>query len=397
MVDEALRSELSKKISDYLFSYFQWGSSAMPIDQEPKMRDLLVDVLEYQRLNHPRYGRYCSLQRCTERGTSILSYPPLPVESFKRADICPFGQEQTVAEFRSSGTTEGVKSIHRFRDTGLLQRALIYTFTLYISRLMPKGMRFLSLMPSYESNPHSSLGYMITQFVQNYGAEGSGFFFDFDRGLDCNSFVAALRDAERDGVAVHIFGPAFAYVELLDWIESSHIAPIHCAPGSCLLETGGYKGRTREIPKAELRQALCDKLGIEIGHIYGEYGMCELSSQGYEICALNNRTTRPDECLYIFPGWMKCMLFNPETMAPVLPGHEGQIAFFDLCNLDSAAYILTGDVGTLVELPPDVRRATVGFPKYGLRLRGRAPSAVPKGCSMAWDEWNAQARDTSKS
>ena len=89
---------------------------------------------------------------------------------------------------------------------------------------------------------------------------------------------------------------------------------------------------------------------------------------------------------------MKCMLFNPETMAPVLPGHEGQIAFFDLCNLDSAAYILTGDVGTLVELPPDVRRATVGFPKYGLRLRGRATSAVPKGCSMAWDEWNAQAR-----
>ena len=63
MVDEALRSELSKRISDYLFSYFQWGSSSMPIDQEPKMRDLLVDVLEYQRINHPRYGRYCSLQR----------------------------------------------------------------------------------------------------------------------------------------------------------------------------------------------------------------------------------------------------------------------------------------------------------------------------------------------
>ena len=131
MTDEARRSELSKTISDYLFSYFQWGSSGMAIDQEPKMRDLLVDVLEYQRLNHPRYGRYCALHRRTERGTSILSYPPLPVESFKRADICPFPQEQTIAEFHSSGTTEGVRSVHRFRDMGLLQRALIYTFTLY--------------------------------------------------------------------------------------------------------------------------------------------------------------------------------------------------------------------------------------------------------------------------
>lgn len=388
MADEALRSELFKKISDFLFSYFQWASSGAPAGLEPKMLGLSADVLEYQRLNHPLYGRYCALHGRAERGNSILDYPPLPVESFKRADICPFGADLTVAEFHSSGTTEGVRSIHRFRDAGLMQRAIFYAFTLMISRFMPKSMRFLSLMPSPADNPHSSLGYMIGQFVQNYGAPGSGYFFDFERGFDFDRFAVALETAERDGVAVHIFGPAFSYVELIDRLGETG-KTFRCAPGSCLLETGGYKGRTREIPKDELRRALSEKLGIARDHIYGEYGMCELSSQGYEICALNCKGRCPGECLYIFPGWLRCILFNPETMAPVLPGNEGQIAFFDLCNLDSAAYILTGDVGTLVELPPDMRAGTVGFPKYGLRLRGRAPKAVPKGCSMAWDEWNA--------
>lgn len=388
MVDEALRSALSKKIADYMFSYYQWGTSAITPGLEPKMHALLVDVLEYQRLNHALYGRYCALNGCTTRGASILDYPPMPVECFKRADICPFEVSQTVAEFRSSGTTEGVRSIHRFRDTGLMQRAIIYTFTMFISRFMPKNMRFLSLMPSSASNPNSSLGYMISQFVQLFGAEGSDYFFDFDRGLDLERLLASLSESERNGQAVHLFGPAFAYVELLDRMGDR---VFRCAPGSCLMETGGYKGRTRVIPQKELRRTLSEKLGIELSHIYGEYGMCELSSQGYEICALNDKGALPDECLYIFPGWMKCMLFNPETMTPVLPGNEGQIAFLDLCNLDSAAYLLTGDIGTLVELPDGMRHSVVGYPRYGLRLKGRAPNAVPKGCSMSWEEWNAFA------
>ena len=378
------RIELYKRISDFLFAAFRWGCMDSPAGQEPKPTGLMIDLLEYQRLNHPLYGTYCSIQGRTERGSSLLDYPPLPVECFKRADLCPFAPEKCVAEFHSSGTTEGVRSIHKFCDPGLMQRSQIYAFSMLTGRRISQQTRILSLMPSYESNPHSSLGYMISSFVKAFGAPGSGHFFSIEKGLDVDGLCAQIEDAAAHEAPVHLMGPAFAYVELLDRLGDRHFTS---APGSCLLETGGYKGKSREIPRHELRDMLSQKLGIERRAVYGEYGMCELSSQAYEISALNTPGDLPEEGLFIFPNWMRCILFNPENMSPVLPGNEGQIALFDLCNLDSAAYILTGDVGTLVSLNESLRSKVPGHPKYALRLKGRAENAVPKGCSMAWEEW----------
>lgn len=385
---EEQRLGLSSRIAKFLFDAYRWTSAGAPKALEPKMHGLGVDLLEYQRLNHPLYGKYCEIRGCCRRGVSILDYPPLPVESFKRADICPFDDFRTVAKFCSSGTTEGVRSVHRFRDLTLLQHALTYTFTMYIARNAPRGMRYFSLMPPYEENPTSSLGYMISRFVRDFGAPGSGYFFSLNGGLDVERLCGALEAAWRDGVPVHIMGPAFAYVEFLDRLGGRCFESVS---GSCLLETGGYKGRVREVPKEELRDLLSRKLGISQNSIYGEYGMCELTSQGYEICGLNTAGDLPGECLYIFPPWLQCVIYNPENFAPVLPGNKGQIAFFDLCNLDSAAYILTGDIGCLVPLPASLQARVPGYPQYALRLYGRALSAIPKGCSMAWEEWQEAA------
>ena len=384
MIGEKMRTELFYRISDYMFEVYRWVSSNGPAPFEPKAPGLFVDVLEYQRLNHPMYAKYCEISGCTQRGKSIFDYPPLPVESFKRADLCPFEPDQVIAEFYSSGTTEQVRSIHKFRDMGLVQRANLFAFQMMVMRNTGKIPRIFSLMPSPQDNPHSSLGFMISQFVQNLGVKGSGYYFSMDGGLDVDGLCDAIAQAYRDEVPVHLMGPSFAYVHLLDALGDRTLQTV---PGSCLLETGGYKGKSREVPKGELRDALSAKLGIARRFIYGEYGMCELSSQGYEICALNTSGDLPDEGLYIFPPWLKCVVFNPDDMSPTLPGNEGQIAFCDMCNLDSAAYILTGDVGTMVEIPGDLRKRIKGFPKFALKLRGRAANAVPKGCSMAWDEW----------
>ena len=378
------RSLLFDRIADYTFSAYRWICSKAPDTLKPKPLGLNIDLLEYQRLNHPLYHKYCTIHGRTQRGKSILDYPPLPVESFKRADLCPFDQDLIVAEFHSSGTTEKVKSIHKFRDLGLLQRAIFFTFTMYISPLMPKNTRILSLMPSREENPNSSLGYMISEFVHVMGGPGSGSFFSMKNGLDLEGLCHQLQLAEAENAPVHIMGPAFAYVELLDRLEDHHF---HCPPGSALLETGGYKGRSREVPKKQLRDDLADHLGIERRCIYGEYGMCELSSQGYEICARNLKDNLPEEGLYIFPPWLQCIIYNPDNMAPALPDTDGQIAFFDLCNIDSAAFILTGDIGRLVTLSADLQNRLPGHPKFALKLYGRAPGAIPKGCSMAWEEW----------
>ena len=386
---EQSRSDLLRRISDYLFAAYRWSCMDSPTGLEPKPLGLIIDALEYQRLNHPLYGRYCEIHGRTSRGVSLLDYPPLPVEFFKRTDVCPFPQAQTLLEFHSSGTTSADRSVHRYRDLGMIQRAIFYTFTMYIARAMSPKTRVLSLMPSFEDNPHSSLGYMLTQLVRTLGSEGSDCFFSMQNGLETDRLFETLRQAAKDEVPVHLLGPAFSYVELLDRLGDEKIAS---APGSCLLETGGYKGRSREIPKSELRDALSGALGIARRNIYGEYGMCELTSQGYEICALNTHGELPQEGLFIFPNWMKCILYDPETMAPVLPGNKGQIALFDLCNIDSAVFLLTGDIGILESLSESVRAHVPGHPKFALRLLGRAQNAMPKGCSMSWEEWSAASR-----
>lgn len=381
------RTTLYKRISDFLFASYRWGCMDSPAGLEPKPLGLTIDLLEHQRTRHPLYGKYCAMRGRNSRGTTLLDYPPLPVECFKRAEVFPYPIEQATAEFYSSGTTEGVRSVHRFKDTSLMTHSNLYAFAMLIARIVRPKTQFISLMPTIEDNPHSSLSFMISTFVGAFGSPGSRSFFSMKDGLDSEGLIAHLERCASDGVTVHLMGPAFAYVELLDRLGDRRMT---CAEGSCLLETGGYKGKCREIPKAELRDALSQKLGIDRRCIYGEYGMCELSSQAYEICALNTRGDLPEEGLFIFPNWVRCVIFNPDNMSPVLPGNEGQIALFDLCNLDSAAYILTGDIGKLEVLPEPLRARVPGHPRHALRLLGRSPNAVPKGCSMAWEEWNGQ-------
>lgn len=367
-----------------MFASFQWASGHGDAALKPRALGLNRELLAYQRAHHPLYQKYCALSEVPKDPKSILDYPPLPVESFKRADLNPFDASRIVAEFYSSGTTGSQRSSHKFRDLSLMQRAIFYQFSLMLGRCVIKEARFISLMPSPKDQPHSSLGYMIGQFVENIGVEGSNYFFTPDKGLDVEGLIETFEAAKRDGVALHLMGPSFAYVQLLDALGNRRF---QLPEGSCLLETGGYKGQTREVPKTILRDQLSETLGIARRGIYGEYGMSELSSQAYEVCAWNCEGELPEEGLYIFPNWMECIIFNPDNMAPVLPGHEGQIALFDLCNIDSAAFILTGDIGMRVELPAELSRRIVGHPSYALKLSGRAPDAVAKGCSMAWDEW----------
>ena len=388
------RNDLLREIGDYLFTCFQWASSFddghghfnVLALKKPVFPGLEMRILQYQRATNPTFARYCEASHVPDEPKGLLDWVPLPVECFKRASVSPFPEENAVASFYSSGTTTDAKSIHRFLDLGLMQRSIIFQYGNMIGRSIFPNTHILSLMPSAAENPHSSLGYMIQYIMDTLGGNKSRSFFSMKDGLDVDALRATLKECAQNDEPVHIMGPAFAYVALLDALKDETFS---CAPRSALLETGGYKGKSREIPKSELRDALANKLGIARNRIYGEYGMCELSSQGYELCSLNARADLiPEEGLFILPPWVKCIIYAPDTMAPVLPDHDGQIAIFDPCNLDSAAFILTGDVGRLVPLDPRLRSSIPGHPKYALRLYGRAPSAIPKGCSMSWDEWN---------
>ncbi len=393
MDQKETRQKLWQDIADHLFQCFAWASSfdhghgrfdVLALNR-PKFPGIEGRLLQYQRETNPVYARYCDVCGVCGDGSHLMDWPPLPVECFKRSDVSAADAEHAQATFYSSGTTTDARSVHRFADVGLMQRSIIYQYGNLIGRSIMPETRILSLMPSYEDNPNSSLGFMISYFITAVGGPKSACYFNMNTGLDIPALCAALEDAQTAGVPVHLMGPAFAYVQLLDALGDRKFA---CAPYSALLETGGYKGKTREVPKNELRDQLAAKLGIDRRRIYGEYGMCELSSQGYELCALNAPADLiPEEGLFILPPWMRCLIYSPDSMRPVMPDNDGQIALFDMCNIDSAAFILTGDVGRLVTLSDALRVHVPGHPKFALKLYGRAQNAVPKGCSMAWEEW----------
>ncbi len=135
------------------------------------------------------------------------------------------------------------------------------------------------------------------------------------------------------------------------------------------MQTGGFKGRSREVDAVELRVAIAKALGVDERRVVGEYGMTELSSQFYEATAVDP-SAAPG--VYREPPWARVVPVDPETLVPVADGEVGIARIEDLANVDSAFAVLAQD---------RVRRVAGGF-----ELLGRAPGAAPRGCSIAIDE-----------
>jgi hypothetical protein len=171
-----------------------------------------------------------------------------------------------------------------------------------------------------------------------------------------------------------ILGTAFSFVHLLDHLAEQDLR-FELPPGSCALETGGYKGRSRSMPKAALHALIAERLGIPGGQIVCEYGMSELSSQAYDSAIASSRLTlySPRSTLHAsrsfhFPPWSRVQIVSPETGREVSEGGTGLIRVFDLANVYSVMAIQTEDLG--------IRRGK------GFALAGRAVLAEPRGCSL---------------
>ena len=168
--------------------------------------------------------------------------------------------------------------------------------------------------------------------------------------------VAAL--ASRKPVA--LLGTAFNFVHLLDHLAASGRC-LALQPGSCLMETGGYKGRSRTLPKGDFHAAISTALGISRDHIVCEYGMSELSSQAYD----SGVGATP---FFRFPPWARFQIISPETGREVSDGEPGLLRVCDLANVASALVVQTEDLA--------IRRGA------GFELLGRANAAEPRGCSL---------------
>jgi len=294
--------------------------------------------------------------------------PPVPATAFKHLDLITGVPTDAEVVFRTSGTTEGGsrRGRHLVRRLGLYRASALPNFA---AHLLPENERLalVSLIPSPHDAPDSSLSVMMGMVAEELSS-GVRWVVDPSGELD----VDAFRDAAAAGEPLLVAATAFAFVHLLRALGGSE--SIHLAPGSRIMETGGFKGRVEAVSRDSLYHRLGERLGVPRERIVNEYGMTELLSQLYEPVLREAAST---ERRHVPPPWLRVRALDPVTLEPVDSGREGLLAFFDLANLGSVCHVLTEDVGSVTE--------------DGVRLRGRVAGAEPRGCSRAMDEIMAAA------
>jgi hypothetical protein len=315
-------------------------------------------------------------QFCERRGVSPETIahweqiPAVPTDAFKAAALVCGVPADAAAVFRTSGTTAGPerRGTHYLPELALYDAALRAGFR---AHLLPDGVRprMISLVPRPQEMPDSSLSHMAGAVVADFGAAGSGWFVSPEGGIDRAGLEDALRGAEADGAPVCILGTAFALVHWLDALRDAGTR-FRLPDGSRLMDTGGSKGRSREVTREDLYGAVGERLGIPHAWCVNEYGMTEMSSQFYDGVA--GSAAAPAERLHAGPRWVRTQATDPETLRPLPHGQVGVLRHFDLANLNSVMAIQTADLGVT---SPD-----------GFRVLGRATGAGARGCSLAMDD-----------
>lgn len=332
-------------------------------------------------------------QLCEARGVTpeLLAdwrhIPAVPTTAFKELDLTSLAPAERTTVFHSSGTTEHRPSRH-FHNAESLAAYEASLRPWFVRHLLPERrcptcvsprdekaqighLRsaepkvFLCLAPPPEAAPHSSLVHMFATVSHAFGVPGSCFLASVSADnawlLDALAALRAMREAEQAGKPVLLLGTAFMFVHLLDELAQRGLS-LALPAGSRVMETGGYKGRSRELPKAELHALIAVRLGVPPEFILCEYGMSELSSQAYSL--ITNHCSLP----FHFPPWCRSLVISPETGREVAEGETGLLRIFDLANVRSVMAIQTEDLA--------VRRGD------GFELLGRAAQAEARGCSL---------------
>jgi hypothetical protein len=322
---------------------------------------------------NPAYKRFCDAKGIQPDALQDWhQIPAIPTTAFKELDLTSLPPTLRSSVFHSSGTTEQRPSRHFHSEESLVlyEKSLLTHFRSLLAHSDPfpalaatNPFAVLSLTPSPAAAPNSSLVHMFASVRGEFGTRQSAFMGYVDEAgwqLDLVRTIAWLETAAGSDSPVLVMGTAFSYVHLCDALDSSSI---HLPNGSVVLETGGYKGRSRELRREELHQLIAEKLGVEQTNIICEYGMSELSSQAYAFAdaATSARTFR-------FPAWAKTLVVSPETGREVAEGQSGLLRIMDLANVYSVMAIQTEDLA--------VRRGT------GFELLGRAWASEPRGCSL---------------
>ncbi|MGC8886651.1 MAG: hypothetical protein ACP5MG_05780 [Verrucomicrobiia bacterium] len=362
--------EIGEKIVDFMRYSLSQNANTHVINN--LWNNIAIELFNLQYQYILPYKNFCDFRLKDITDVNDWTHIPcLPTTAFKEFDITSLDKEERTAVFYSSGTTSDRSSRHFHNNYSLqiYEESLSLWFRNCLLNNRDERMQLIILTPSSESAPNSSLVHMFSTLKARFGTENSAF-FGFVEGenvwkIDYELLFAALRDCEKSASPVIVLGTAFNYVHLVDYIELKRTR-FALPDGSVVFETGGYKGRSREIPKNELYKMVSFYLGIDESNIVSEYGMSEISSQAYD--RILNREAKDHSRAFKFPPWAKYSIVSPETKEPVNIGEFGILRIYDLANVFSVMAIQTDDIALKLN--------------EGFTIVGRAGQSEPRGCSI---------------
>jgi phenylacetate-coenzyme A ligase PaaK-like adenylate-forming protein len=280
--------------------------------------ELALEVFRFQAEHSPVYKRFLELLKRDPREVrSISEIPFLPIELFKSHDILTKGKTAE-AIFSSSGTGQSGQSRHNVADVKLYEESIQRGFEQFFGAL--DDYRFYALLPSYLEREGSSLIYMVRFFMEESNSGDQFFLYNHD------DLLKAIKECPMDKTPF-VIGVSFALLDLAE----SHRPDLSRA---IIMETGGMKGRRRELTREELHEKLSSSFNCE--YIYSEYGMTELLSQAYS----------KGEGIFECPPWMQIRIADVyDPFRELETGQSGLIQVVDLANLYSCSFIATSDMG----------------------------------------------------
>lgn len=332
---------------------------------------LAMRIFAYQFSANTPYQKFCQRRAQTpETVTHWRQVPAVPIGAFKELTLSCIAPEAAEAVWMSSGTTKPERRSRHFQA-----RLAIYNASMlpnFAAHVLPDAARLpmLVLNPPRTLLPNSSLAHYLHLVLETYGVPGSDFFID-QQGIAQERFESALLTAERDAQPLCLLGTSFAFVHILDALAQRG-QTFSLPPGSRIMDTGGFKGQSREMSRDELYGLFHQYFGVPESHCVNMYGMTEFSSQ-----FLDNTLRCWQQGLQVplskeSPPWTRTLVIDPETMQPAPAGERGLLLHVDLANRNSVMAVLTEDVGIRVD--------------GGFQLLGRAQGTEARGCSVAIDE-----------
>ena len=303
-----------------------------------------LEVFAFQYNNIPVYHKYCNYLNATPNNThSIEKIPFIPVEFFKQHPIIHPEAKKEIT-FLSSGTSGMTQSKHHIQNLNLYEESFTKAFELFYGK--PEEYIIFALLPAYLEREGSSLIFMVESLIKNSNHPKSGFYLHNHEEL-----VANIHAAKTDSRKKILIGVSFALLDLAENYQPDLSDVI-------VMETGGMKGRRKELIKEELHKTLTNAFHLQT--IHSEYGMTELLSQAYSYG--NN--------IFKCPPWMKVLIRDTnDPLSYVSEGKTGGINVIDLANLFSCSFIATQDLGKI-------------YPDHSFEVIGRFDNSDIRGCNL---------------